>query len=413
MASYPRRGSVVAPAGTTKRRPVAAQSASRYIAPCPHYPHCIGCPFIDLPYPEQLIRKRKIVAEALIAYPSLAKIPVPPVIPSPRRLGYRGRVKLVVRRNRGEVALGLYAPGSHRVRDISSCPVHPQSVNRVAGYLKGKIRELNIAPYDERDDSGDLRYVDIRCSFARRELSVTLVTRHASLRDGATLARDLQRRFPFIAGVIQNVNEQRGNVIWGDRYRTLSGSETIAERICALNLVFPAGVFAQANPFTAAKLYEKVGELAGLTGKETVLDLYSGVGPISLTLARSARLVWGIDDNELSISTAKQNARRNGVSNCRFFTGDVAEKMAEAKMILGRIDVVVLNPPRKGVQPVAMEAVLAVGAPKIIYVSCEPKSLARDVNRFTEAGYRVTRIQPFDMFPQTDEVEAVVLLEKR
>jgi 23S rRNA (uracil1939-C5)-methyltransferase len=366
-----------------------------------------------LPYPEQLARKRRLVVEAFAALPSLAGMEIPPIVPSPQRLGYRARVKLVVRRNRGEVAAGLYAPQSHRVIDISSCPVHPRPVNEVVHYLKKKVQELGIAPYDERDDSGDLRYLDLRYSFARRELSVTLVTRHGSLPQGDVLGSALRRRFSFITGVIQNVNEQRGNVIWGNNFRTLAGRDTILERIGDLKLVFPAGVFSQANPFAARKLYERVWEMAALKGGETVMDLYCGVGPISLYLAAAARQVWAVDDSTLSITAAKQNARRNGRGNCRFIAGDVAETVAQISQNLPRIDLMVLNPPRKGVQPAAMEAILVTGASKIVYVSCEPKSLARDLERMISAGYNLRQVQPFDMFPQTDQVETVALLHKR
>lgn len=390
----------------------SAGSKSDYAAPCPHYPQCIGCPFINLPYPEQLPRKRRLVAEAFAAFPSLAGMEIPPIVPSPKRLGYRARVKLVVRRNRGEVAAGLYAPESHRVIDISSCPVHPRAVNEVVHYLKKQIQELGIEPYDERDDSGDLRYLDLRYSFARRELSVTLITRHSNLPEGANLARALQRRFPWIVGVIQNVNEQRGNVMWGNSFRTLAGRDTIMERLGDLKLVFPAGAFSQANPFTARKLYERVWEMAALKGEETVMDLYCGVGPISLYLAAAARQVWAIDDSTLSITTAKQNARRNGRGNCRFIAGDVSETVAQIRQNLPRLDLMVVNPPRKGVQPAAMAAILATGASKILYVSCEPKSLARDLERMISAGYNLRQVQPFDMFPQTDQVETVALLEK-
>ena len=395
------------------QRPFRSEgSKSDYTAPCPHYPHCIGCPFINLPYPDQLARKRLMVTQALAAFPSLAGIEIPPVVPSPHRLGYRARVKLVVRRNRGEVVAGLYAPQSHRVIDISSCPVHPRPVNEVVHYLKKKVQELGIAPYDERDDSGDLRYLDLRYSFARRELSVTLITRHPSLHEGTKLARDLQRRFPSVVGVIQNVNERRDNVIWGEEYRTLAGRDTILERVGGLKLVFPAGVFSQANPFTAAKIYQKVGDLADLTGNETVLDLYCGIGPISLSLAQSARLILGIDEHKPSIAAAKQNARRNGISNCRFFAGGAAETIERIQNDVRNPDLIVMNPPRKGVQPSALTATLALDASKIIYVSCEPKSLARDLERMSSAGYYVRQVQPFDMFPQTAQVESVALLEK-
>jgi 23S rRNA (uracil1939-C5)-methyltransferase len=372
----------------------------------------VGCPFINLPYPQQLSRKRSIVGRALAEYSSLGGVQVPPVVPSPERLGYRARVKLVVRRNRGNIAMGLYVPGSHRVMDISSCPVHPRPVNQIAHYLKNKILELGIAPYDERDDSGDLRYLDFRYSAARRELSVTFVTRHGSFPKGAQLARALMRRFPFVSGVIQNINEDRGNVIWGASFRTLAGRDALMERIADLKLVLPPSVFSQANPFTARKLYEHVRELAALRGRETVLDLYCGIGPISLYLATDARQVWAVDDNELSINTAKQNARRNGRGNCRFITGDVATATAQLRETLTTVELIVLNPPRKGVQPKALSAIVSFYAPKLIYISCEPRSLARNLDRLVAANYRVEHIQPFDMFPQTEEVETVALLIK-
>lgn len=383
-----------------------------YEPPCPHFPQCVGCPLINVPYPEQLLKKRDIVALALAAYPSLAGVQVPPVIAAPHRLGYRARVKLVVRSTGGEVATGLYVPGTHRVIDISSCPVHPWPVNQAARYLKKKIADLGIVPYDERSDNGQLRYLDFRYSFARRELSVTLVTRHRDFPQGVALARSLSRKFPFVSGVVQNINEHRGNVIWGDRYRLLSGRDTLVEHLGSLKLGFPAGVFSQANPSAAKKLYDRVAEMAALSGRETVLDLYCGVGPISISLAGSAGLVVGIDESTLSIDTAKQNARRNGVSNCRFVAGDVAERLAQATTAVGPFDLVVLNPPRKGVQPQAMDAMLALGARKVIYVSCEPTSLARDLDRLVKQGHRLIRLQSFDMFPQTEQVETVALLEK-
>ena len=365
-----------------------------------------------MPYPEQLSRKREFVRRALAAYDSLAQIVIPTVTPSPERLGYRARVKLVVRRHRNEVAVGLYVPHSHRVIDISSCPVHPRPVNQVVNYLKKKIQELGIMPYDERDDSGDLRYLDFRYSFARRELSLTLVTRHSSLAQAGLLAKALHHRFPFITGVIQNVNEQRGNVIWGESFRTLGGRNTLMERIGDLKLVFPAGAFSQANPFTARKLYEYVRTLAELTGSETVLDLYCGVGPTSLYLAPGARQVWAVDDSELSIITAKQNGRRNGRGNCRFVAGDVATTLAQWRKNLSSIDLILLNPPRKGVRAEAMTELVEIGAPRLIYISCEPKSLARDLDKLAQHGYRVVEVQPFDMFPQTEEVETVVKLAR-
>ena len=397
---------------SAKQPDLSAVEREPYRPVCPHFPRCTGCPLINVAYPEQLSRKREIVARALAEYAPLADFEVAPVIASPQRLGYRSRIKLVVRSRKGEVATGLYVPGTHHVVDISSCPVHPRPVNQVVQYLKKKLQELRIAPYDERNDSGDLRYLDFRYSFARRELSVTLVSRHGSFPHGGALARILQRRFPFIVGVIQNINDQKGNVIWGKTFRTLAGRDTIVERVGDLKLVYPAGVFSQANPFTARRLYDRVYEMANLTGRERVLDLYCGVGPISLYLAAAAREVWGIDDSELAVATAKQNARRNGLGNCRFFAGDVAQTLSQIAERLRGVDVLVVNPPRKGVQPAAMERIEAMAVPRIIYVSCNPQSQARDLDRLTRGGYRLGFLQPFDMFPQTEEVETVALLAK-
>jgi 23S rRNA (uracil1939-C5)-methyltransferase len=390
------------------RREILQPHAGQH--PCPHFPRCIGCPFTGVPYGEQLARKREMVASALSRYPSLTALEVPPLIAAPHHFGYRARVKLVVRATRGEIAAGLYVPGTHRVMDMSSCAVHPRAINQIVSYLKKKCLELKIAPYDERVDSGELRYFDLRYSFARREASVTLVTRHRKFSEGGPLARALMRKFRSVNGVIQNINEERGNVIWGDSYRVLAGRDTLLEKIGGLTLAFPAGVFSQANPATAKSLYDGVLEMAALSGHETVLDLYCGAGPISLTLARSARLVSGIDDSSLAIDAAKQNARRNGIGNCRFLSGDVAATIAAAKSSLGRIDSVIVNPPRKGLQPAALNSLLELQAPSLVYVSCEPATLCRDLDHLVRHGYKVRRLRSFDMFPQTEQVETVALL---
>jgi 23S rRNA (uracil1939-C5)-methyltransferase len=399
-----------------QRDPASKQPSTRgeYVAQCPHFPDgcAAGCHWINLPYPEQLKRKQQLVAQAFAGYPSLRQLEIPPVVPSPRRLGYRARVKLVVRKVKNEVLAGLYRPESHDVVDISSCPVHPEPVHRVIQQLKREIERLGVEPYDERSDRGDLRYLDIRYSFWSREIVLTLITRHAAFSRGSELARALTKRFGFITGVAQNINEDSGNVIWGARSRSLAGRDTVIERIGAWKLRLPVGVFSQANPSVAGKLYEKVASLAALTGKEIVLDLYCGVGPISLHIAPAAELVWGVDESSLAIATAKQNARMNGVSNCRFFDEAVAAKLEEAKQVFPRVDLVVVNPPRKGVQRDAMAALLALLPPRIIYVSCEPATLARDLDLFSQNGYRVIGLQPFDMFPQTENVETVALVEK-
>jgi 23S rRNA (uracil1939-C5)-methyltransferase len=365
-----------------------------------------------MPYPHQLTAKRRLVVDALAVYSALAKLEVPPVVPSSRRLHYRARIKLVTRQAGRHLLVGLYIPASHRVIDISSCPVHPEEVNRVLQFIKRRLPQWGIPLYDERSDQGQLRYVDLRYSFWRKEILLTLVTRHPSFPQGHSLARALTRRFPFIAGVLQNVNEEKGNVIWGEDFRILVGRAALVERVGFLKLKCPADAFSQTNPLVASKIYDTIARMASLNGHETVLDLYCGIGPISLYLATAARLVWGVDESAAAIATAKQNARLNGFGNCRFFTGDAVEKIKEIAAALQPIDLVVVNPPRKGLREEVIEPLLSLKSPAIVYVSCNPVTMARDLSRLAQGRYLTQNVRAFDMFPQTREVETVAFLKK-
>ena len=378
--------------------------------PCPHFPQCHGCPFVQFPYLQQLDMKRARVAEALVRYASLQTLSVPPLISSPRQFGYRTRVKLAVRRVGGKPLIGLYLPDTHKVADASACPVHPRPVNRIIEFLKEAIERLEIAPYDEERDTGLLRYLDIRYSMWSHKALLTLVTRHMHFPQVRELIRELEHRFPFLSGVVQNIHDKPGNVIWGERFYPLRGRDSLIEKFGPLHINIPVNAFAQANPPVAMKIYELVVRWAQLSGEEIALDLYCGIGPIAVHLAGQAKLVVGIDDNPSAINAAKENARRNGYHNTRFFSGDTAEKLQETTSNLAHLDVIVVNPPRKGLTSIAFTAVLAAHAPRLIYVSCDPTTMARDLDRFVQEGYAVQHLQPFDMFPQTDQVETVALL---
>ena len=412
----PKRPRREAAAGGSERRPKRAKqrrpAGRRRKSPCPHAPHCHGCPFVSLPYPEQLDKKQAAVGEAFAAFPSLRDVDVPRPLQSPRRFGYRGRVKLAVRRVEGKTRIGLYVPDTHNVSDVSDCPVHPPELNRIVHYLQRAIRRFHVTPYEEERDTGQLRYIDLRYSFWQRKALLTLITRHMDFPQVPELARHLGQRFPFLSGIVQNVNDRPGNAIWGKRFRPLRGRDSLLERIGHLHLSLPADGFSQVNPPVAKAMYETAAEWAHLTGQEVVLDAYCGLGPLALYCAHKAKLVAGIEENERAVSTAKQNARRNGYHNTRFFAGDVAEKIEEVANSLPPVDVMLLNPPRRGLSPDAFEAVAAARAPRLVYISCSPATLARDLDRFGEAGYRVERVQPFDMFPQTDQVETIALLQR-
>ncbi|MEW6298227.1 MAG: 23S rRNA (uracil(1939)-C(5))-methyltransferase RlmD, partial [Thermodesulfobacteriota bacterium] len=410
LRKRPARGRFLA-----RSRPRVQQETERQLdgerrPPCPHSPACYGCPLIRLPYPQQLAEKRGRVAQAFAAYPTLQQVDVPPTLASPRRFGYRTRVKLAVRRVEGKVLIGLYIPESHQVADISGCPVHPRQINEVVQFLKQAIDRLGIIPYDEARDTGQLRYIDLRYSFWQRKVLLTLVTRHMDFPQIRDLVRQLERRFPFLGGIVQNINDKPGNVIWGERFHPIRGRDSVIERVGHLLLDSPVDTFTQVNPPVARKLYETVLEWAGLTGEEIAVDLYCGIGPIALYLASRAKLVVGIDENVRAVNTAKENARRNGYHNCRFFAGDAAEKVKEVVATLSHIDLCVVNPPRKGLSPEAFGTLGAMRPPRLVYVSCDPATLARDLDRFCQGGYTLRRVQPLDMFPQTDQVETVALL---
>lgn len=380
--------------------------------PCPHAPHCYGCPFVSIPYDQQLERKQTIVQEAFAAFPSLRAINIPLPVASPKKFGYRSRVKLAVQGVKGQVRTGLYVPETHQVFDISACPVHPKEVNRIVAFLKQAIERLHIIPYDEARDTGQLRYIDLRYSFWQRKALLLLVTRHMHFPQVHDLTRQLERRFPFLSGIVHNINDQPGNVIWGKRFRPLRGRDSLLEQIGHVRLSIPVDTFSQVNPPMAKRIYETAVRWSNMTGQEIVLDVYCGIGPIALYCASQTKFVAGIEENERAVNVAKENARRNGYHNTRFFHGDAAQKIEEVATTLPPIDRIVLNPPRTGLSPEAFSSVIGVNAPKLLYISCSPRTLARDLDRFTDAGYTVGRVQPFDMFPQTDQIETLALIEK-
>jgi 23S rRNA (uracil1939-C5)-methyltransferase len=362
-----------------------------------------------------LDKKQAQITAAFADYASLQPVSIPAPVAAGHRFGYRARVKLAVQRIKGKPVIGLYRPESHRVLDASACPVHPPPVNALVHSLKQLIEKLRITPYDERHDRGQLRYLDIRYSFWQRRLLLTLVTRHMDFPQVRELTRELGRRFPQLVGVVQNINDTpgtEGNSIWGQRFHPLRGRDSLIEQIGHLRLHSPADAFTQVNPPVAHQLYQTVLEWAELSKEHIALDLYCGIGPIALYLATQAKLVIGIDDNTRAIRVAKENARRNGYHNTRFFAGDAVRKLRETASSLARIDCIVVNPPRTGLSPHAFSALGTVAAPRLAYVSCEPLSLARDLDGLCQAGYQVAKVQPFDMFPQTDKVETLVVLNR-
>lgn len=377
--------------------------------PCPHYPDCVGCTLIGNPYGQQLLRKREFVRDAFGAYPSLAGVDLPEVVGSPRAFGYRNQAKLVVRRAARKLLLGVYRPGTHQVVDIRQCPVHHPLITPVIEAVAHVAERYDIPIYDERTQTGTLRYVVVRVSAWARTVQVILVTRERLLPHARDIVRSLTR-VRGVRSVVQNINPDPGNVILGTQYVPLTRETALVERVDFLKLKTHAGAFLQANIPVARKLYLQALQWAAPQADATCVDLYCGVGALTFYLATAAKHVVGIEESPIAIADAKENVRLNGFHNVRFHCGRVAETLPAIAQQLPRIDVVTLNPPRKGADVTTRGAIVAAAPARIVYISCDPATLARDLDWFATHGYRTTHLQPFDLLPQTEHVECVAAL---
>jgi len=338
-------------------------------------------------------------------------LPVPPVVGSPRSFGYRNQAKLVARRARRGLLLGIYRPQSHQVVDISQCPVHHPLINPLLGRVRQTLERLAIPIYDERTHTGTLRYVIVRVSNWTKRVQIILVTRERQISQARQLVAQL-RRIPGVVSVVQNVNPDPGNVILGPSFVPLTRETALIDRVGVLKLRTQAGAFLQANLAVARKLYEHALQSAAPTAEDIAVDLYSGVGALSFYLAGAAMHVAGIEESPIAVVDAKANIRLNGFHNVRFHAGAVAAVLPIVRQRLGHVDVLTLNPPRKGVDEGAREAIAACAPRRMVYISCHPDTLARDLDWFAARGYRTLTVQPFDLLPQTEHVECVATLAR-
>jgi 23S rRNA (uracil1939-C5)-methyltransferase len=360
-------------------------------------------------YGTQLETKRARVVAALTAYPRLAAIDVPAVIGSPRLFGYRNQAKLVARQTRRGVLLGVYRPGSHQVVDISACPVHQPPINAVLAGVRAAVERARVPIYDERSAGGWLRYVVVRSSAWKKTAQLILVVRNRCWPGERALLQRL-RRMREVSSVVLNVNPSAGNAVFGDTFVSDARGASLLDRVGGLRLASRAGAFVQANLGAARRVYEQVARWANPQPEEVAVDLYAGVGAISFHLAGPARLVVGIEESARAVLDAKQNIRLNGYHNVRFLAASAAVGLAQVSAQVGRVDVVTLNPPRKGAEVDTREAIVAAAPRRVVYVSCDPTTLARDLDWFAARGYGVAALRPFDLLPQTEHVETVALL---
>lgn len=378
--------------------------------PCGKGVLCQGCPLISMHYPGQLAWKHSLVTREVRAYPSLRSTPIHDVIPSPRSLNYRNSAKLVVAGTFRAPVIGIYRRNSHDVVDIASCPLHHPLINRVVAAVKEGITRGKVPVYNPRTDNGILRYLVVRVSEHSGRAMVVFVTARRSYNEIHHLTKFVKQAVPELDVAVQNVNPSEGNVILGQQDHFLTKDKNIIEELDGVRFSVSPRSFFQVNSGGARIIYEKVREWSVLTGEETVVDLYCGIGGISLFLASRATAVHGIEYVDAAVADAERNAHLNGVRNCTFEAGDAAELLEELVEDGTKPDLIVFNPPRKGCDRRVLETAAASGPGRMIYVSCSPATLARDLDILAARGYLTREIQPVDMFPQTPHVENVALI---
>ncbi|MEE4609040.1 MAG: 23S rRNA (uracil(1939)-C(5))-methyltransferase RlmD [Desulfobacteraceae bacterium] len=398
-------------------------SADRIAAPCPYSGVCGGCKWQHLLYPRQLDYKRRHVAESLAHVGGLTGIPVHPAVAADPIFGYRNKMEFSCTDRRWLMpeemghedvatgfALGLHVPGTFdRVLDIDACLLMPSSGNAILGRIREEIRASGLPPYGLRSHRGFWRFVMLRHSLAEDRWLVNLVTAEEDRDTVQPLADRLMADFDAIAGVVNNVTDRPAAIAVGQFERTLAGAAVLKDRIGPWEFEISANSFFQTNSRGAARLYQIVERYAGLDGTQTVLDLYSGTGTIPIFLSPAARQVAGIEIVPAAVADARRNCEKNGVTNCRFVEGDIRSVLTGLEI---NPHVVIVDPPRAGMHADVVARLLALAPPRIVYVSCNPATLARDLALLAEA-YRVAEVQPVDMFPHTFHIEAVARLERK
>ena len=386
---------------------VVNPSPARIFPRCLHYTKCGGCQFRHMNYAEELEAKRIRVEDALRRLGG-ADIHVSAILGAEQVDRYRNKAQFPVAKG---PRIGFYRPRSHDVIDVDDCLLQGEAAARLRGAVKEWMAEYSIPAYNERTFTGLVRHVYVRTNRAGRSLCCLLVNGRGVPRE-AELVRALRRAEPNLAGVVLGVNEKHNNVILGDSYRTLWGEDFLSDTLCGLTFRLSVPSFYQVNPAQTEVLYGKALEFAGLTGAETVLDLYCGIGTISLVMARKAGMVWGGEVVPQAVDDAIANAQRNHIENARFLCADAWEAARYLEGEGVRPDVVCVDPPRKGLAEDVVDTIADMGPQRVVYVSCDPGTLGRDVKRFAGRDYTLKKAVAVDMFPRTAHVETVVLLSK-
>lgn len=369
---------------------------------------CGGCQFQGIPYKEQLKKKQKKEQSLLGAYGKVCSI-----IGMENPYYYRNKVHAVFDRDRkGNIISGIYEEGTHRVVPVENCLIEDEKSQEIIRTIRGMLKSFKIRTYDEDTGYGLLRHVLIRRGFSTGEIMVVLVTGSPIFPSKNNFVKALRKAHPEITTVVLNVNDRQTSMVLGDREKPIFGPGFIKDRLCGCMFRISPKSFYQVNPVQTERLYKKAIRLADLKGKEKVLDAYCGIGTIGMIASKQAKEVIGVELNRDAVRDAIGNAKGNGVKNIRFYQADAGEFMVAMAEQGEKMDVVFMDPPRAGSDEAFLQSVIKLAPKKVVYISCNPETLARDLGYLTKKKYKVTKICPVDMFPFTDHCEVITCLQR-
>lgn len=378
---------------------------------CEIFDKCGGCKFLNIEYHKQLENKDKAL-QKLFHNVIDRETKIYSIIGMKNPYNYRNKGKYVLGNINKKYKMGLYEEGTHRIVNTTKCALHSEMINEVASYVFELIKKYKLVPYNEDTKHGLVRHLIIRCGINTNEIMIIFVTANAKISKRELIVKDIIERYPNVKTIVQNINEKESSAVLGDKNYKLYGNGYIVDKLGELKFKISPLSFYQVNPVQTKVLYSKAIEFAELTGDEIIYDLYSGIGTISLFASKHVKEVIGIESVKDAVKDAIQNAKLNNIGNAKFLTGRVENVLPEMIKREKKADVIFVDPPRIGLDKNAIETLLSVRAKKIIYISCNPESLVQDLKKL-KSQYKILKIQPVDMFPQTSHVETVVQLVRK
>lgn len=376
---------------------------------CPLYKKCGGCQLQNLDYERQLSLKYKRVIGLVGRFGRVSRI-----IGMDNPYHYRNKVQAAFGTDRsGHIISGVYQSSTHRIVPVEECLIEDKIADSIIGTVRALLRSFKLRPYNEDTGEGFLRHVLVKRGFVSGQVMVVLVTGSGEFKSRRSFVNALVGRHPEIVTVVRNINDRHTSLVLGERSEILYGSGKIEEQLCGFTFRISPKAFYQINPVQTEVLYGLVRQFAELKPTDTVLDAYCGTGTIGLILSQDAGQVIGVEINADAVRDAKENAEINGIKNAKFYTADAGEYLVAAAERGDRVDAVIMDPPRAGSSRAFLKSLIKMSPQRVVYVSCNPLTLARDLEYICRGGYDVKKIQPVDMFPHTEHVECAVLLTRR